>query len=218
MKALILVGLQTEFITGPLAVAGGESLIPLANELQGRFRLVVATQQWHPVNHLSFALSHRGRVAGERVRVGRSEQVLKPNHCIQGTRGAELSPALNMTRVNKVIRLGTDPDIDDSSAFFDGRHQRPTGLSDFLHEKKVESVYIMGLATEQAVQATALDAMGLNFKTWVVQDACRAADTNPEVSRIAFEMLHEVGVKLTDSGRLLRTHLPKSADASPLGA
>jgi len=213
MKALILVGLQSDFLTGPMAVPGGETLIPLANELQGAFRLVVATQQWHPANHLSFALSHRGRVVGERVRVARVEQVLKPVHCVQNTRGAELSPALNMTRVNKVIRIGIDPDIDDFSGFFDGDHRHPTGLSDYLHEKKASSVYLMGLATELAVQATALDAVGLGFKTWLVLDGCRPADPNPEVTRLAVEALQEAGVKLAQSADLIRPRIPRQPPA-----
>lgn len=208
MKALILIGLQSDFLSaGSLPVPGADALIPLANELQGAFRLVVATQQWHPANHQSFALNHRGRVAGERALVARVDQLLKPVHCVQNTRGAELSPALLLTRVNKIIRLGTDADIDDSSGFFDGGHKRPTGLSDYLHEKKANALYLMGAATEQAVQETALDAVGLGFKTWLIDDACRAADPNPDVARAAIERMQEVGVKLISSGELLSRRL-----------
>ncbi len=208
MKALILIGLQSDFLSaGSLPVPGADALIPLANELQGAFRLVVATQQWHPANHQSFALNHRGRVVGEYALVARADQLLKPIHCVQNTRGAELSPALMLTRVNKVIRLGTDADIDDSSGFFDGGHRRPTGLSDYLHEKKANALYLMGAATEQAVQQTALDAVGLGFRTWLIDDACRAADPNPEVARTAIERMQEVGVKLISSGELLSRRL-----------
>ncbi len=208
MKALILIGLQSDFLSaGSLPVPGADALIPLANELQGVFRLVVATQQWHPANHQSFALNHRGRVAGEHALVARANQLLKPIHCVQNTRGAELSPALLLTRVNKVIRLGTDADIDDTSGFFDGGHRRPTGLSDYLHEKKAKALYLMGVATEQAVQETALDAVGLGFKTWLIDDACRAADPNPDVARAAIERMQEVGVKLVSSGELLSRRL-----------
>ena len=109
MKALILIGLQGDFLAGgPMAVPDGDAVIPLAYQLQAAFRLVVATQQWHPANHRSFALNHRGRVAGERVRVARADQILKPTHCVQNTRGAELSPALMRNHINKVMRLGSD--------------------------------------------------------------------------------------------------------------
>lgn len=203
MKALILIGLQNDLLAGgPLAVAGGEALLPIANQLQGAFRIVLATQQWHPANHRSFALNHRGRVAGEVIRVARLAQVLKPVHCVQNTRGAELSPGLMLTRVNKVIRLGQDADFDDVSAFFDAGDTHSTGLSDYLAEKRVKSVYLMGAATELAVQATALDAIGLGLKTWLIADACRAASADPEVAHRALATMQEAGVKLTQSGEI----------------
>ncbi len=203
MKALILIGLQGDFLAGgPMAVPDGDSIIPLANQLQAAFRLVVATQQWHPANHQSFALNHRGRVAGERVRVARAEQILQPTHCVQNTRGGELSPALMRNHINKVIRLGTDADVDDSSAFFDGDHRHSTGLSEYLHEKRAGPLYLMGLATETAVLATALDARGLGFKTWVIEDGCRARDPNPETARQAFATMEAAGVQRTTSAAI----------------
>ena len=205
MKALILVGLQSDFLAGgALPVPDGASVVSLANQLQlvTAFRFVVATQDWHPANHRSFAVNHPGRVPGESVKVGKAQQVLKPVHCVQQSRGADLAPALLMTRVNKVIRKGTETDIDDYSGFFDGDHVRLTGLSDYLREKNVQKVYIMGLTTENAVKATALDAIGLGFKTWVIEDGCRAAEPDSEQAGQALEEMASAGVTLISSKSL----------------
>jgi nicotinamidase/pyrazinamidase len=211
MNALISIGLQNDFLAGgALAVPGGDAVIAQANELQGVFRLVVATQQWHPPNHRSFYMNHTGRVAGESVKVGRIDQVLKPIHCVQNTYGADLSPALTMHRVNKVIRLGTDADLDDDSGFFDARQLRTTGLSDYLHEKKVRKIYVMGLTTEQAVMATALDGIGLGFKAWVVVDACRPQGTSPGAEQKAWEEMKAAGVGLVTSSQLIATFRAKA--------
>src|SRR5262245_20916175 len=155
MKALVLVGLQSDFLAGgALPVPDGDAVVQMANQLQliTAFRFVVATQDWHPANHRSFATNHPGHAPGEWVKVGKVQQLLKPVHCVQQSRGAELHPALLMTRINKVIRKGTEPEIDDYSGFFDGDHVRLTGLSDYLREKNVQKVYIMGLTTEHAVK------------------------------------------------------------------
>ena len=205
MKALILVGLQSDFLAGgALPVPDGAAVVSVANQLQlvTAFRFVVATQDWHPANHRSFAVNHPGRVPGEVVKVGKAQQVLKPVHCVQQSRGAELAPALLMTRVNKVIRKGTESDIDDYSGFFDGEHVRLTGLSDYLREKNVQKVYIMGLTTENAVKATALDAIGLGFKTWLIEDGCRAAEPDSDQARQALEEMTNAGVTVISSKTL----------------
>jgi nicotinamidase/pyrazinamidase len=206
MKALILVGLQSDFLAGgALPVPDADAVVAMANQLQlvSAFRFVVATQDWHPANHRSFAGNHPGRAPGELVKVGKTQQILKPVHCVQQTRGAELAPALLMTRINKVIRKGTEPEIDDYSGFFDGDHVRLTGLSDYLREKNVQKVYIMGVATEREVKATALDAVGLGFKTWVIEDACRPAEPNSDLVRQAKEEMAGGGVALIASKSLL---------------
>jgi nicotinamidase/pyrazinamidase len=202
MKALILVGLQNDFLAGgALPVPDGDAVISIANQLQAvtYFRFIVATQDWHPGNHRSFAANHQGRVVGEQVKVGKVPQILKPVHCVQQSRGAELSRALIMTRINKVLRKGTEPDIDDYSAFFDGDHVRLTGLSDYLRDKNVQKVYIMGLTTEGAIKATALDAVGLGFKTWVIEDGCRSSEPDSERGRLAFEEMKSARVSLVSS-------------------
>jgi nicotinamidase/pyrazinamidase len=206
MKALILVGLQSDFLAGgALPVPDSDAVVSMANQLQlvSAFRFVVATQDWHPANHRSFAANHPGRVPGELVKVGKTQQVLKPVHCVHQSRGAELAPALLMTRINKVVRKGTEAEIDDYSGFFDGDHVRLTGLSDYLREKNVHKIYIMGVATEHEVKATALDAVGLGFKTWVIEDACRSADPNSELARQAIEEMAGAGVTVISSKSLL---------------
>lgn len=204
MKALLLIGLQNDYLDGgALAVPDGDAVIPVANQLQGVFRLVVATQDWHPAVHRSFAANHPGRVAGELAKWGKFEQILKPTHCVQHTRGAELGGAVMMTRVNKILRKGTDADIDDYSAFFDNARGHTTGLLEYLREKKVKKLYLAGLATEQAVLNSALDAVALGFKTWVIEDACRAANPDPAVAKAAFEEMAAAGVQRVQSRELL---------------
>jgi nicotinamidase/pyrazinamidase len=204
MKALLLVDLQNDFLPGgALAVPEGDAVIPLANQLQVPFRLVVATQDWHPSNHKSFAANHPGRVAGEVLTYGKLPQVLWPVHCVQNTRGAELSSALMLNRVNKIVRKGTDADIDGYSGFFDNGHLRSTGLSDYLHEKKVTDVYILGLATDFCVKFTAIDAASLGFKTWLIEDACRGINRQPDDVKNAIEEMISVGVYVIQSREIL---------------
>ena len=206
MKALVLVGLQSDFLAGgALPVPDGDAVIPMANQLQlvTDFRFVVATQDWHPANHRSFAANHPGHVPGDWVKVGKGRQLLKPVHCVQQSRGAELAPSLSMTRINKVIRKGMEPDVDDYSGFFDGDHANLTGLSDYLREKNVNKVYLMGLTIEHGIKATALDAVGLGFKTWVIEDGCRPAEPHSDPARQAVEEMTGAGVTLISSKSLL---------------
>ena len=136
MKALILVDLQIDLMPGgAIAVPNGDAIIPVINQLQGCFKLVVATQDWHPANHRYFAANHPGKQPGETAVFRKTERVLNPVHCVQNTRGAELAPALMLNRLNKVFKKGTDPDLDSFSAFFDSDHQRTTGLASYLQEK-----------------------------------------------------------------------------------
>jgi nicotinamidase/pyrazinamidase len=200
MKALILVDIQNDFLPGgALAVPNGDSVIPLANQLEGAFKLVVATQDWHPANHGSFAANHPGRHPGEVIQLKKLPQILWPVHCVQNTRGAELAPSLRLNRVNKVFKKGTDADIDSYSAFFDNGHLRATGLAEYLKEKKVTDVYVLGLATDYCVKFTALDAVGLGFKTWLIEDACRGVDLKPGDVQKAIEEMKEAGVKVVKS-------------------
>ncbi len=204
MKALILVDLQNDFLPGgALAVPNGDAVIPLANQLQGAFKLVVATQDWHPANHSSFAANHPGRKPGEVVQLKKRSQLLWPTHCVQNTHGAELAPGLMRNRINKVFKKGTDTDIDSYSGFFDNGHQRATGLGEFLREKKVKDVYVLGLATDYCVNFTALDAVELGFRTHLIDDACRGVNLKPDDVKNAIEAMKKAGVIVVKSEQLL---------------
>jgi nicotinamidase/pyrazinamidase len=202
MKALIIVDLQTDFLPGgALAVPHGDMVIPFANKLQGVFKLVVATQDWHPANHSSFAAHHAGRQPFETVQLKKRLQKLWPVHCVQKSRGAEITTGLMMNRVNKVFKKGMDTDIDSYSGFYDNDHQHSTGLGEFLKEKKVTDVYIMGLATDYCVKFTALDAVQLGFKTHLIEDACRGV--NETDSKNAIEEMRKAGVDITKTNAVI---------------
>lgn len=204
MKALLLIDLQNDLLPGgAIAVPQGEAVLALANQLQQAFKLVVATQEWHPPNHKSFAANHLDRKPGEVVILKKQRQMLWPTHCIQNTRGAALAPALNLSRVNKVFRKGTDPEIDTLSGFSEQDCRQTTTLSGFLKAKRVTQVFLMGLATEEAVKFTALDAVALDFETFVIEDACRARDTDAGAD--ALSEMEESGVKIIHSRDLLAT-------------
>jgi nicotinamidase/pyrazinamidase len=175
MKALIVVDLQNDFIPGgSLPVPAGDEIIPLVNRLQGKFLLGVATQDWHPANHLSFASNHPGKKPFEVVMLGGLEQVLWPDHCIQGERGAMFAPGFDEQRVEAIFRKGTNPEIDSYSGFFDNGHKKSTGLGDYLRGRGVKQVYVCGLAAEYCVFYTALDAIQLGFETYYIEDATKA--------------------------------------------
>ena len=202
MKALILVDLQNDFLPGgALAVPNGDTVLPLANKLQSSFKLIVATQDWHPIKHGSFAANHPGKQPGDFVKLRNLDQKLWPTHCVQNTRGAEITTGLMMNKVNKVFKKGIDLEIDSYSGFFDNDHQRSTGLAEYLKEKKVNEVYILGLATDYCVKATALDAAALGFKTHLVEDACRGV--NETDSKNAIEEMRKAGVYITKTNTVL---------------
>jgi nicotinamidase/pyrazinamidase len=204
MKALLLIDLQNDFLTGgALAVPQGDLVIPLANQLQPAFRLVAATQDWHAANHQSFAANHLGRRPGDVIKLRGRPQILWPVHCVQNTRGAQLAPGLRLQRVNKVFRKGTDPEIDSYSGFFDNDHQRATGLGEYLRDKKVTEVYVMGLATDYCVKFTALDAVALGFKTFLIEDACRGVNLKPDDTAQAVQEMQQAGVHLVRTRQVM---------------
>jgi nicotinamidase/pyrazinamidase len=179
MRALIIVDIQNDFVTGgKLEVPNGEQIIPLVNILSERFPLVVATQDWHPQNHKSFASNHRDKSAFEKIQLEGREQVLWPDHCVQGSRGAEFHPLLKMDRVEGIFRKGMVPDIDSYSGFFDNGHKKATGLAGYLRERGVNSVFVCGLAGDYCVFFTAKDALAEGFQTTIIEDATRAIDND----------------------------------------
>jgi nicotinamidase/pyrazinamidase len=174
MKALLLIDIQNDFLPGgALAVPGGDEILPVINQLQPHFDLVVATQDWHPADHKSFAANHTGKNPFEVIDLQGLEQVLWPRHCVQGTPGAAFSPALELNRAEAIFRKGMNPEIDSYSGFYDNGHLKTTGLADYLRSKKVTQVFVAGLAGDYCVYFTAKDALLEGFKTFLIEDACR---------------------------------------------
>ncbi len=200
MKALIIVDVQNDFCPGgALAVREGDAVVPIINALQVGFDLVVATQDWHPADHLSFAANHDDKSPGEIIQLDGQTQVLWPAHCVQNTAGAEFVTALNTNRITRTFRKGTEREIDSYSGFFDNGHRRATGLGDFLKEQGVEEIYVAGLATDYCVKFTALDARQLGLATFLIEDACRGVELQPGDVRRAIEEMQAVGVRVVQS-------------------
>ena len=204
MDALILVDIQNDFLPGgALAVPEGDEVVPVANRLQEGFDLVVATQDWHPPNHGSFATNHPAKNVGDVIDLDGLEQVLWPVHCVQDTWGAAFANELRTARIGKVIRKGTDPRVDSYSGFFDNGHRHATGLEHFLRERGVNCIYLVGLATDYCVQFTALDACRLGFKTYVVEEGCHAVNLSPGDADKAIETMKQQGVAVISSRELV---------------
>ncbi len=205
MRALVLTDIQNDFLPGgALAVPRGDEVIPVANRVQGAFDLVVATQDWHPADHASFAANHPGRKPGEVIDLDGIKQILWPPHCIQGTHGAEFGPGLDTTRVAHVFRKGVDRRVDSYSAFFDNARLRTTGLGDYLRKNGVSEAHFLGLATDYCVKYTALDARSLGFRTVVIGDGCRGIDLEPGDVARALEEMRDAGVVLIRSDEIVR--------------
>lgn len=203
-SALVLVDLQNDFCEGgALPVSGGSSVIPLANKLQHSFQLVVATQDWHPANHASFASNHPGHGIGDVVKTDKILQILWPDHCIQDSFGAEFHRDLDLGRVARIFHKGIDSKIDSYSAFFDNEHLRSTGLGEYLRELDVSDVYILGLATDYCVKYSALDAKQLGFNTFVIADACRGVDLAEGDSVKAICEMRAAGIEIISSEKII---------------
>ena len=199
MRALIVVDIQNDFLPGgALAVPDGDQVIEVANRMLERYPLAIATQDWHPPDHRSFAAEH-GLPVGDVVDLDGLPQVLWPVHCVQGTPGAELAADLEVGRIARVVRKGTDPRVDSYSGFFDNGRRRATELDQYLREHGVEGVDILGLATDYCVKFTALDAASLGYQTRVIVDGCRGVELQPGDVENAIAELLEAGVKTVDS-------------------
>jgi nicotinamidase/pyrazinamidase len=203
MNALILVDLQNDFLPGgALAVPDGDEVIPLADELQLRFDLVVATKDWHPSNHGSFAANHPGKKPGDRIILDGIEQILWPVHCVQHTRGAEFAPSFDTSRIAQIFHKGTERNIDSYSTFFDNAHRRHTGLAHYLEKRSIKKIYLMGLALDYCVKYSALDARHLGLTTYVILDGCRGIDLEPGDIARALEEMKLAGAILLKSSDL----------------
>jgi nicotinamidase/pyrazinamidase len=200
---LIVVDMQNDFMRGgALAVPGGESLTPLINRLLGLFRQSVLTQDWHPAGHSSFASSHPGAKLFETIAMPYGEQVLWPDHCVQGSRGAALVAGLDVASPFLILRKGVNGRVDSYSAFLEADRVTTTGLAALLKAREVARVFICGLATDFCVAFTALDARAAGFETFVVEDACRAIDADGSLDT-AWARMKEAGVKRIASNALL---------------
>ena len=201
--ALILVDLQNDFLPGgALAVPHGDEVIPLADELQQHFDLVVATKDWHPADHGSFAANHPGKKPGDRIILDGIEQILWPVHCVQNTNGAEFAPSFDTSRIAHVFHKGTKRNIDSYSTFFDNAHRRHTGLAHYLEKRGIKDIYLMGLALDYCVKYSTLDARHLGLNTYVIVDGCRGIDLNPGDIARALDEMKRVGAVLLKSPEL----------------
>ncbi|HMM62923.1 MAG: bifunctional nicotinamidase/pyrazinamidase [Mesorhizobium sp.] len=195
-EALIVIDLQNDFCPGgALAVDGGDEIVPLVNDLIRHADHVVMTQDWHPAGHSSFASSHPGRKPFEQVDMPYGPQTLWPDHCIQGSKGADFHSGLAWTKAELVIRKGFRPAIDSYSAFFENDRTTPTGLAGYLRERGIGALTLVGLATDFCVAYSALDAMKLGFAVTVRLDACRGIDLGGSLAAMQ-ERMRETGVTL----------------------
>jgi nicotinamidase/pyrazinamidase len=197
MKTLLVVDLQNDFLPGgSLAVPEGDQVVPLANRWMPQFELVVASKDWHPPHHGSFASQHPGHQVGDVIELDGLDQILWPDHCVQGTPGAEFSPSLQTERFDQVFLKGIDPRIDSYSALFDNAHRRSTGLDDYLRQRGADELHIMGLATDYCVKFTVLDALKCGFRVRVLVDGCRGIDQHPGDVQRALQAMRGAGAEL----------------------
>ncbi len=172
MKALIIIDVQNDFLPGgALAVENGDSIIPVINNLQRKFDLVVATQDWHPANHKSFASLHRGKKIFDQIDLNGMPQVLWPDHCVQESEGAQFSSQLDTKRIETIFRKGMDKNIDSYSGFFDNGKKKATGMGAYLKGRGATSIYVCGLAADYCVYFTALDGLEMGFESTIISDA-----------------------------------------------
>ena len=187
--ALLVIDVQNDFCpAGALAVVGGNEIIPHINEEMAKYDCVVLTQDWHPKGHSSFATSHEGKNPLELIKMPYGDQVLWPDHCIQGSKGAEFHPELNIEQASAIIRKGSDPRIDSYSAFFENDRKTSTGLDGYLKSLEIEKISLVGLATDFCVNYSAQDAANLGYKVSVLEKMCRAIDLNGSLAAAKSEM------------------------------
>jgi len=202
-RALLLIDLQNDFVDGgSLAVPQGREVIAIANRLMPMFDLVVATLDWHPANHLSFASQHAGLAVYDRFELEGLTQTAWPDHCVQETMGAQLVAELDGTEIGFRIYKGTDRRIDSYSGFYDNGHRKATGLADLLRDQAVSELYMMGLATDYCVLYSALDAVREGFQTHVIMDGCRGVGIRPSDIPDAWKTMSDAGIRLVESNEV----------------
>ena len=197
MRALIVVDLQNDFMPGgALAVPDGDAVVPLANRVMRNFGLAVASQDRHPAGHGSFASQHPGKKPGDVIDLNGLNQILWPDHCVEGTQGAAFHRDLTASSFAKIFYKGTDLGLDSYSTFFDNAHRKSTGMVEYLREKEVTEVYLLGLATDYCVKFSALDAIECGFKVHLIEDGCRGIDLQAGDVERAMADMRAAGVQV----------------------
>ncbi|WP_225035717.1 bifunctional nicotinamidase/pyrazinamidase [Winogradskyella sp. SM1960] len=198
MKTLLIIDVQNDFMPGgSLPVSKGDSIVPVINKIQDKFDLVLATQDWHPIDHVSFATNHEGKSNFDVIELYGKAQTLWPNHCVQGTEGAAFHPDLNTEKIEAIFRKGTDKTIDSYSAFYDNGHLKSTGLTGYLKEKGTTELFLCGLAADICVYFSIIDAFNEGFDCSFIEDASKALD-NEHLKQLKTEMIAK-GIKIVNS-------------------
>ncbi|MFC1839131.1 bifunctional nicotinamidase/pyrazinamidase [Thermodesulfobacteriota bacterium] len=196
-KALLIVDVQNDFIPGgALAVNRGDEVIDIANRAMQYFDHVIATQDWHPADHASFASQHEGKNPGELIELNGLPQVLWPDHCVAGSKGSEFAPGLDVSKITRIIKKGLDKEVDSYSTFFDNAQINDTGLNNYLRAVGITDLYITGLATDYCVKYSSLDAIKLGFNTNLIIEGVRGVELNPGDCEAAVEEMKMAGVKI----------------------
>ncbi|WP_192349666.1 bifunctional nicotinamidase/pyrazinamidase [Algoriphagus sp. Y33] len=203
-SVLLIIDVQNDFLPGgALAVNQGDEVVSVINALQEEFDFIVATQDFHPADHGSFAANHPDKNPGEVIELNGLTQVLWPIHCVQGSEGAEFHEELNPIKWKAIFQKGKNPGVDSYSGFFDNARRGDTGLGDFLQNEGIMNVFVTGLAQDYCVKFTALDSVSLGFNTYLITDATRAVNLNPKDGDLALEEMKNAGVKLIESTAIL---------------
>lgn len=204
MKALLIVDLQNDFCEGgALEVPEGSTIVPAVNQLINSFDAIIQTQDWHPEGHASFASSHKGKSPNDTIEMDYGSQVLWPDHCVQGSKGAEFHPDLNTNKSQVIIRKGFRPQIDSYSAFFENDQETKTGLTGYLKTRGITDLYTVGLATDFCVKWSVLDGLKEGFNMYIVEDAVKGIDIDGSVESAWDEMKSE-GVHVIQSESILK--------------
>jgi len=202
--ALLIIDMQNDFMdNGALCVPGALALVPLINSLISHFTYVIASKDWHPKSHQSFAANHKNKSVGDTIKLHGILHTLWPVHCVQNSYGASWAEGLDATKINHVVLKGSDPTIDSYSAFFDNAHLRSTGLDQELKRLQVDQLFICGVATDYCVKFTAFDALSLGYSVFVIEDACKGVELYPGDVAKAFMQMKEKGVKIVSSSTRL---------------
>jgi nicotinamidase/pyrazinamidase len=201
MKTLLTIDVQNDFMpSGSLPVPEGNQIVPVINKIQDKFDLVIGTQDWHPKDHISFASNHEGKSNFDVIEIHKKPQTLWPDHCVQGTQGAEFHPDLKTKKFEAIFRKGTDKTIDSYSAFYDNGHLKSTGLAGYLKEKGTTELYLCGLAADICVYFSIMDAFKEGFDCFLIEDASKALD-NIEFEKLKKEMI-AMGIKMVTSASI----------------